>query len=294
MISLKQLRYFDAVVRLGHFGKAADACSVTQPALSMQIQSLEADLGTSLLERTPTGVLPTPLGREIAEQARAVLHQVKNISDHAKKVQGTLTGSLYFGVIPSIAPYVLPPLLPLLRQLRPNLDLHIRETQTAQLLEELLDGTLDLLLMALPVNHKDLESLQLFEDRFVLAMPKDHKPSGKIQSDPSLLDKEDLLLLEEGHCMRDQAIELCRLQRSTTLNSFGAASLTTIIQMVTNGMGLTLLPEMSLEVETKNKKLKLLRFDDPQPSRSIGLVWRKTSPRREDFLELGELIRRDQ
>ncbi|MEO0909636.1 MAG: LysR substrate-binding domain-containing protein, partial [Pseudomonadota bacterium] len=119
-------------------------------------------------------------------------------------------------------------------------------------------------------------------------------PSGKIQSDPSLLDKEDLLLLEEGHCMRDQAIELCRLQRSTTLNSFGAASLTTIIQMVTNGMGLTLLPEMSLEVETKNKEIKLLRFDDPQPSRSIGLVWRKTSPRREDFLELGELIRRDQ
>lgn len=290
MISLRQLRYFDAVARLGHFGRAAEHCAVTQPALSMQIQDLENELGVQLLERRPRGVRLTAEGREVAKRATRILADVRDLGDYARHRARLLTGPLHFGVIPSVAPYVLPPLLPFLREKHPDLDLHIRETQTNTLLQQLLDGTIDLMLLALPIDHPEIETVHLFEDRFLLALPRDHTSYRSLRATPEHLKQDRLLLLEEGHCLRDQALAFCQLRQVDSINTFGASSLSTIVQMVANGLGLTLLPEISVELETKHADVRLMRFADPEPSRQLGLAWRSTCPRKRDFIELGKLI----
>lgn len=290
MISLKQLRYFEAVVRAGHFGRAAEQCAVTQPALSMQVQELEQFLGLQLLERGRGGVILTEGGREIARRASQVLTDVRDIVDFARQQGGTLSGPLGFGVIPSVAPYILPQLLPMVRDTFPDLDLHIRETQTQLLLRELVDGRLDLLLLALPVEHPEVETAPLFEDRFLLAMPSAYHVSDRVRTTADLLEGDRLLLLEEGHCMRDQALAFCSLQRVGNINTFGASSLSTLVQMVANGLGMTLLPELSVPLETKRGDIRLMRFTDPEPQRVIGLAWRKSSPRKRHFMELGRMI----
>lgn len=290
MISIKQLKYFDAVARTGHFGKAAEQCAVTQPALSMQVQELEKALGIQLLERRHKGVTLTECGREIARRAARVLADVRDLADYAGHQGRPLAGSLHFGVIPSVAPYLLPPLLPLLRDAYPDLDLHIRETQTQQLVRELLDGALDLLLLALPVEHADIETLSLLEDRFLLAMPRSRRAPAHVRATSDLLRENRLLLLEEGHCLRDQALAFCHLRQVHNIDTFGASSLSTIVQMVSNGLGMTLLPELSLELESKHAKIRLMRFADPEPKRTLGLAWRSSSPRKRDFAELGKLI----
>jgi LysR family hydrogen peroxide-inducible transcriptional activator len=290
MISLKQLRYFEAVVRAGHFGRAAEQCAVTQPALSMQVQELEQFLGLQLLERGRGGVILTEGGKEIARRASQVLVDVRDIVDFARQQGGTLSGPLGFGVIPSVAPYILPQLLPTIRNTFPDLDLHIRETQTQLLLRELVDGGLDLLLLALPVEHPEVETVRLFEDRFLLAMPPSYQVSNYVRATPDLLEGDRLLLLEEGHCMRDQALAFCSLQRVGNINTFGASSLSTLVQMVANGLGMTLLPELSVPLEGKRGDIRLMRFADPEPQRVIGLAWRKSSPRKRHFMQLGEMI----
>jgi LysR family transcriptional regulator, hydrogen peroxide-inducible genes activator len=292
-ISLKQLRYFDAVVRSGHFGRAADQCAVTQPALSMQIQELERTLGVQLVERGRKGVILTEAGREIASRAERVLADVRDIVDTAHRQRGTLAGSLHFGVIPTLAPYILPAALPLIRDQFPGLDLHLRETQTQTLVDELLQGGLDLLLLALPVEHPDVETIQLFTDRFLLALPTSREvAASRVLATPELLQQDRLLLLEEGHCLRDQALSFCKLRRVDNIDTFGASNLSTIVQMVANGLGMTLLPELSVDLECRRGAIKLMRFADPEPRREIGLAFRKTSPRRKDFAALGELIAR--
>ena len=213
MVSLKQLKYFDAVARSGHFGKAAEHCAVTQPALSMQVQELEKSLGIQLLERGRNGVMLTEGGKEIAQRAARVLADVRDIVDVARRQGNVLSGPLRLGVIPSVAPYILPQLLPMIRDAFPNLDLHIRETQTQTLVGELADGQLDLLLLALPVEHPDIETIRLFDDRFLLAMATSHRMSNRVKATPDLLEDDRLLLLEEGHCMRDQALAFCNLRR---------------------------------------------------------------------------------
>lgn len=290
MISLKQLRYFEAVARAGHFGRAAEQCAVTQPALSMQVQELEHFLGLQLLERGRGGVILTEGGKEIARRASQVLADVRDIVDFARQQGGTLSGPLGFGVIPSVAPYILPQLLPTIRTAFPDLDLHIRETQTQLLLRELVDGRLDLLLLALPVEHPEVETARLFEDRFLLAMPPSYQVSNRVHATPDLLEGDRLLLLEEGHCMRDQALAFCSLQRVGNINTFGASSLSTLVQMVANGLGMTLLPELSAPLETKRGDIRLMRFAEPEPQRVIGLAWRKSSPRKHHFMELGRMI----
>lgn len=292
MLSLKQLKYFDAVVRFGHFSRAAKHCSVTQPALSMQIQNMEADLGIQLLERSTNGVIATAMGREVADRAAKILADVQDLNDCALHSNRLLSGKLHLGVIPSIAPYVLPPLLPELRSGYPELDLHIRESQTDNLVDELIEGKLDLLLLALPIDRHlgEVETRVLFDDPFVLALPKDQQPSGKIVADTELMDGKNLLLLEEGHCLRDQTIAWCQLQQTGNLNTQGASSLSTLVQMVANGMGITMLPEMGLNVEARNQNIQVLHFEEPAPSRQIGLIWRKTSPRANDFVEFGHLL----
>lgn len=304
MISLKQLRYFAAVARYAHFGKAAESCNVTQPALSMQVRELEALLGLTLLERRQQGVQLTDAGREIFERARDILTAVRDLDDFAHHHQQVLTGRLRLGVIPSIAPYVLPPLLPLLRDRYRDLDLRIRETMTETLVEELVDGQLDVLLLALPIEHPEVVTEALFEDRFLLAAPagwrgesaapetsrRGKRAETEMRASSELLEEGHLLLLEEGHCLRDQALAFCQLRQIDTLDTFGASSLSTIVQMVSNGMGLTLLPEISLGVEAKHGDIEVVPFEAPEPSRTVGLAWRASSPRRHDFEALGAVV----
>ncbi|MFN0023006.1 MAG: LysR substrate-binding domain-containing protein, partial [Parvularculaceae bacterium] len=252
-VTLKQLRYFCALAREQHFGRAADACSVTQPALSMQIQELEATLGIDLVERTRAGVKLTPKGAEIAARAQRLISDARDMVDYARNSEGVLSGVLRLGLIPSVAPYLLPPLLPLLRTSYPDLELHVRETQTEQLVHELVDGKLDVLLLALPVKHPDIETMRLFEDRFLLAVPQSQNVPGRVRATRELVEEGRLLLLEEGHCLRDQALAYCSLQQVNSVNTFGASSLSTIVEMVSAGLGITLLPEISLPVEERGR-----------------------------------------
>lgn len=289
-VTLKQLRYFQALAKEQHFGRAAETCSVTQPALSMQIQELEASLGVDLVERTRTGVKLTAKGAVIAARAQGILSEVNDLVDYARQSAGVLSGILRLGVIPSIAPYLLPPLFPLLRAKHTGIELHVRETQTDTLLGELAEGKVDCILLALPVRHSDVETLGLFEDRFLLALPTSHNLPGRVRATPDLVDQKKLLLLEEGHCLRDQALQYCNLKQVDHINTFGASSLSTIVEMVAAGLGITLLPEISLPVEERGRDIKLMRFVEPEPSRKIGLAWRQSSPRGQDFKALGALI----
>lgn len=289
-ITLKQLRYFDALAREQHFGRAAETCAVTQPALSMQIQELEASLGIPLVERTRSGIKLTPKGEEIAIRAQKLLNDARDLVDFARHSAGILSGSLRLGVIPSVAPYVLPPLLPLIRERYRDLELHLRETQTHVLLDELTEGKLDAILLALPIKNPDIETVELFEDRFFLAVPKRKKLSGRVRATKDMIESDKLLLLEEGHCLRDQALTFCTLQHVDMVNTFGATSLSTIVEMVAADLGITLLPEICIGVECRGRELSLIRFADPEPSRKLGLCWRKSSPRTEDFRALGKLI----
>ncbi|MGI9372443.1 MAG: hydrogen peroxide-inducible genes activator [Hyphomicrobiales bacterium] len=291
MISIKQLRYFSAVARFSHFGRAADFCNVTQPALSMQVRELENQLGVKLFERRQQGAQLTDAGREILDRAKDILMAVRDLDDFAHHHEQVLSGRLRLGVIPSIAPYILPPLLPVLRGKYDGLDLLIRESQTETLVDELIEGQLDVLLLALPIEHPEIVTEALFEDRFLLASPGDqaHGDSEK-RAGPELLESGRLLLLEEGHCLRDQALAVCQLRQIDSLDTFGASSLSTIVQMVSNGMGLTLLPEISLGVEAKHGDIKVMPFEAPEPSRTVGLAWRASSPRARDFEALGALV----
>lgn len=304
MISLKQLRYFSAVARHAHFGRAAEFCNVTQPALSMQIRELERELNLELFERRQQGVQLTDAGREILERAQSVLNAVRDLGDFAHHHNQLLAGGLRLGVIPSIAPYVLPPLLPKLRDRYPDLDLRIRETLTETLVDELIDGQLDVLLLALPIEHAEIETLALFQDRFLLASPPGWQPDAapsnstrhsnrrrkELRASPELLEDGRLLLLEEGHCLRDQALAFCQLRQVDNLDTFGASSLSTIVQMVANGMGLTLLPEISVAVEARHGDIQVIPFEAPEPSRTVGLAWRTSSPRKQDFEAIGEMV----
>jgi len=243
-----------------------------------------------LVERRRGGARLTEEGREIARRAARVLADVRDLSDYAHHRGKLLTGRLQLGVIPSVAPYLLPRVLPALRETYPELDIHIRETQTRQLTSELLEGALDVILVALPVEEPQIETIRLFEDRFLLALPPAYRIDSRVRATADLLTQDRLLLLEEGHCMRDQALTFCRLRKIENIDTFGASSLATLVQMVKNGLGLTLLPEISLDVEARHGTLNIMRFADPEPSRTLGLAWRRTSPRKRDFVRLGQMI----
>ena len=290
MITLRQLRYFEAVARHLHFGKAAAECAVTQPALSQQISEMESTLGVPLLERSSRRIALTQKGEEIARRALRILGDVRDLTDYARHGSGVLSGPLRIGVIPSIAPYLLPKALPLVHSTYPALELQLRESHTNALVDELAQGKLDVVLMALPARDPSFDSLPLFIDRFLLASSAEMPPSGTTFTSPDLIPPERLLLLEEGHCLRDQALTYCRIPRSEKMSGFGAASLSTIMQMVANGYGVTLLPEICVPVEGRDSRIALSRFSAPEPQREIGLVWRRSSPRREDFKALGQLL----
>jgi LysR family transcriptional regulator, hydrogen peroxide-inducible genes activator len=294
MITLKQLRYLAALAEHRHFGRAAEACAVTQPALSMQMRDLEKDLGVDLVERRPGEVILTEVGGEVVRRAERVLAAARDLTEFARHSGRLLTGRMRLGVIPTLAPYVLPQILPALQSRHPQARIELRETQTRNLMDELERGALDAVLLALPVDAADIETLPLFGDPFLLAVPAADPRSDRTRIDARDIDMRRLILLEEGHCLRDQALAFCgtRIEASSAgATGLGATSLSTVMQMVANGYGVTLLPRIALPVEARDERVKVLRFRDPEPARQIGLAWRRTSPRRADFLALGEIVR---
>jgi LysR family hydrogen peroxide-inducible transcriptional activator len=290
MTSLRQLRYFASLARHRHFGRAADDCAVTQPALSMQVRELEREIGAELVERRPGEVALTGTGIEVAQRAERILAAARDLVDFARHRE-ILAGFLKLGIIPTLAPYLLPRLLPRLQQDYPSLRLDVRETQTAALIGELVAGDLDCVLLALPIEHADVETAALFKDRFLLAAPAD-EPMPRRALKAEEVDQRRLILLEEGHCLRDQALAFCATQRRDSAAALGSTSLATVMQMVANGYGITLLPEIAAKLEARDKRVTLKRFRAPEPGRTIGLAWRKTSPRRRDFAALGEAVKR--
>jgi len=290
MITLKQLRYLTALAEHRHFGRAADACAISQPALSMQIRALEKDLGVAVVERRHGDIALTETGRELARRGESVLAGAQDLVALARRRSAPLTGTLALGVIPTLAPYVLPKLLPALQRQFAGLKVELRETQTETLVAELMRGALDVLLLALPVQEVEAASLALFDDPFVLAVPRgDPRPDGAtVRADD--VDLARLILLEEGHCLRDQALAFCAGDRRDKSFGLGATSLATVLQMVANGYGITLLPQVAVETEARDKRVKLLRFVRPTPKRVIGLAWRPSSPRKSDFTALGRTV----
>ncbi len=292
MITLRQLRYLSALAKHGHFGRAAEACAVTQPALSMQIRDLERTLGVAVVERRPGDAMLTDIGREIARRAEDVLAASRDLVDFARHRSGVLTGRLTLGVIPSLAPYLLPRILPMLQSRFPELRLELRETQTRPLIEDIKSGMLDAAMLALPVGEPDIDAIKLFEDLFLLAVPADDPREETTRVAAEDIDQSRLILLEDGHCLRDQALAFCGTVRGRTAGTaFGASSLTTVMQMVANGYGVTLIPQIAADVEQRDNRVKFLRLQNPQPGRSIGLAFRRTSPRKADFAALGEVVK---
>jgi LysR family hydrogen peroxide-inducible transcriptional activator len=291
MLTLRQLRYLDALARHGSFRRAAEECAISQPALSMQIRELEQELGAELVTRRNGMTVLTEAGVEVARRAGPILSAARDLADCVHHGGPLLSKTLRLGVIPTLAPYVLPLLLPELHRTHPDLCLDLLETQTRTLVSELTEGTLDVLLLALPLENTELETVALFNDRFLFAVPADDPLPERAEVKPSDVNVRRLVLLEEGHCLRDQALIYCG-QHDTANTKLGATSLSTVLQMVASGYGVTLLPEVAVDVEVRDERVKLLRFVEPQPQRQIGLAWRPTSPRKADFLELGQILLR--
>ncbi|WP_378942377.1 LysR substrate-binding domain-containing protein [Mesorhizobium sp. ANAO-SY3R2] len=288
-LTLKQLRYFEALARHSHFGRAADACAISQPAMSVQIKELEETLGTELFERSARQVRLTSFGEEFAQRVRDILRSVDELEDLARASLERLVGRFRIGVIPTVAPYLLPTIIGNLTRLHGGLDIHVRETQTQKLIQELADGRLDTAIVALPVSEPSLTEVALFEENFVLVRPGDDE--GKPVPSREKLREMRLLLLEEGHCFREQALSFCNMHSARPRELLDGSSLSTLVQMVGAGIGVTLIPEMAVAVETRSASVSLARFRSPQPSRTIGMIWRKASPLAEQLLQISEVVR---
>ncbi len=291
-ISLRQLRYFAALAQTLHFGKAADLCFVTQSTLSAGIKELEDGLGAVLAERTKRKVMLTPLGETIAERARALLRDIEDIKALAAQKRQPLSGPLRLGVIPTIAPYLLPRALPDLRAQYPTLDLILIEDQTTRLLQDLRDGSVDVVLMAQPWPTDEFTSTVLFTDRFSLACAKTHRLSSSKQVCPADFAEEPLLLLTDGHCLREHALGACAFASGEAQRGYEGASLLTVAQMVAGGLGLTLLPQIAIDAGLgRLNDLAIIPLRKSASARHIAMVWRKTSSRDDEFKKLGTFFR---
>lgn len=288
-LTLKQLRYFEALARHSHFGRAADACAISQPAISVQIRELEETLGAELFERGPRQVRLTNFGEAFAPRVRDILRSVDELTDLARASRDHLVGRLRIGVIPTIAPYLLPAIIGNLSRMHDGLDIHVRETQTQKLIQELADGRLDAAIVALPVSEASLTEIVLFTEDFVLVRPGEDE--GQPVPNREMLREMRLLLLEEGHCFRDQALSFCNMHSARPRELLDGSSLSTLVQMVGAGVGVTLIPEMAVSVETRSALVSIARFDSPRPSRTIGMIWRRTSPIARQLLRISEVVR---
>ena len=289
-LTLKQLRYFEALARHLHFGRAAEASAISQPALSTRIKELEQSLGTTLFERGPRHVSLTTFGEDFAVRVREILRTVDELGDMARAARGGLTGRLRIGVIPTIAPYLLPTLFGELTRAHPEIDVHVRETVTPRLLEELEEGQLDTAILALPIDEPTLFEIPLFDEALVLVRHEGdaHAPIPAKEQ----LRQMNLLLLEEGHCFRDQALSFCSVSSPQPRDGLDGSSLSTLVQMVGAGIGVTLIPEMAVRVETRSAPVVIGRFEGAEPTRTVGMVWRKTHPLAAQLQQIAGIVKR--
>ncbi len=288
-ISMKHLRYFAALAAHGHFGRAAEACSISQPALSVQMKELEALLGAPLIERGARQIRLSSLGEALAVRARDILRSVDEIEDLARAHRAPLSGRLRIGVIPTVAPYLLPRLIKELSLLYPEIDIRPREAVTQTLIHDLLAGQLDTAIVALPISEPGLCEAELLEEEFVLVRPEAER--GEPVPDTKSLREMRLLLLEEGHCFRDQALSFCNFGSSPPRDLMEGSSLSTLVQMVGVGIGVTLIPDMAVKIELRSAPVCVVRLRPPQPRRRIGMVWRKTTPLAGQFATIADRVR---
>ncbi|TMM52878.1 hydrogen peroxide-inducible genes activator [Sulfitobacter sabulilitoris] len=288
-LTIKQLRYFDALARHQHFGRAAEACSISQPALSLQVKELEGMFGTPLVERNARKIRLTSTGEDFIRKGREILLAVEELEDLVRASNTPLAGRLRLGIIPTVAPYILPEIITALSQRFLGLELELRESVTRSLIDDLLEARLDLAVVALPMSEPTLREFALFEEDFVLVRPSED--AGKPVPSPKMLQSMRLLLLEEGHCFRDQALSFCQFAKTKPRQLMEGNSLSTLVQMVSAGMGVTLIPEIALSLETRSADVSIARFPQSRPSRTIGMVWRKTNPLSDQLMTIGAIIR---
>jgi LysR family transcriptional regulator, hydrogen peroxide-inducible genes activator len=286
-VTLTELRYIVAVARERHFGRAAENCFVSQPTLSVAVKKLEEELGVILFERGPGEVTVTPPGQKIVEQAQRVLEEAARIKDLAAAGRDPLAGPLRLGAIYTIGPYLLPKLIPILRKNVPAMQLHIQENFTHRLSEALKSGEVDVILIALPFDEPGIETSAVYDEPFFVAVPKGHPWEARKRITSEELTRESLLLLGEGHCFRDQVLEFCHTTRTRAIEG---GSLETIRQMVASGVGVTVLPATSVNVNGSDSLIRILPFSRPAPSRRVALAWRKSFPRPEAIEALRKAI----
>lgn len=287
--TIKQLRYFEAVSLHGHFGRAAGACAISQPAISVQIKELEETLGQLLFERHARHIRLTSFGEEFAKRVRPILRSIDDLSDLARASHADLVGKLRLGIIPTVGPYLLPRIVGDLAAAYPRLDLRIRETQTENLIHDLLGGQLDAALVALPISEPGLTEVPLFDESFVLV--RRLADADKPVPNADTLSRMRLLLLEEGHCFRDQALAFCGTPTNLPRESMEGSSLSTLVQMVASGLGVTLIPEMAVSLETRSADVAVTYFGKPEPTRTIGMVWRKSTPLADQLVEVAARVK---
>lgn len=291
-MNLRDLRYLVALADHKHFGRAAEASFVSQPTLSTQIRKLEDELGVSLVERTPRKVLLTEIGREIAERARTILREVDQVRELARRTRDPESGTVRLGLFPTLGPYLLPHVVPKLRERFPKLELLLVEEKTPVLLRQLDEGRIDAAVLALPLHDAQLHVEPLFEEQFVLAVPKDSKLAKRDSLRMEDLEDQRLLLLEDGHCLRDQALDVCHLAGASEKDGFRATSLETLRQMVAANVGMTLLPALAVKPPVpRSDDIALLRFRGDPPYRRIALVWRKSSAMGEFLKKVADVVR---
>ncbi|MCP4048092.1 MAG: LysR family transcriptional regulator [Gammaproteobacteria bacterium] len=291
-MNIRALQYFVKLAELKHFSKAADACSVSQPTLSTQVRKLEDELGISLVERAPRKVMLTPIGEDIAHRARHILRDIEHIKDAARRSKDPATGTIKLGIFPTLAPYLLPHVIPVIRRRYPDLRLQLSEEKTDVVLSMLDQGRLDAGLLALPVEEPGMEVEILFDEPFVTAMPSSHPLSDLQSISLKDLEGEELLLLEEGHCLRQHALAVCELSGAVERVDFHATSMETLRQMVASNAGVTLMPVLSVKPPIPSTDNIALRpFKSPVPSRTIALVWRNSSPLGSFLRKLAESLK---
>lgn len=287
-MNIRDLKYLIALEEHQHFGKAAEACFVSQPALSMQIQKLEEILGIKLLERTNKSLLFTREGTVIAEHARKILHEITEIQEFAKRAKAPYSGELKIGIFPSLAPYFLPLIMPSLSKKYKNISFYLIEEKSQTLIEKLKDGKLDIAFLSLPLSEKNMQFTPLFEEEFLLAVPRSHPFASLNKVKHDHLDNKELLLLEEGHCMREQILSFCQKNNVNEPHNFRATSIETLRHMIAAGIGMTLMPKLACD---NNKNITYLPFTSPKLTRSIGLMWRDTTAKHYLFEEIANYIK---
>jgi LysR family hydrogen peroxide-inducible transcriptional activator len=288
-LNLRDLKYLVAVAEHRHFGRAADACFVSQPTLSTQLKKLETELGVTLIERTNRQVLLTPVGERVVSQAQRVLREASRLTQIAEEFADPFGGDFRLGVIPTVAPYLLPRILPPIRKMLPTLKIQLTEAQTAVISEMLREGDLDAVILALPLDEDNVVEERLYTEPFYMAVSRNHPKAERKRVSVDDLDEEQVLLLEDGHCLRDQALEVCKSHNAVENTNFRATSLETLRQMVAADVGITLMPKLAIPARAQGD-VRYIPFRGEIPHRNVGLCWRKSSPREPLLKRLAEVL----